>query len=184
MYDRMHVFRLQDAYGSQLWTREVARKARAEMYNQLEELKRGESLVIDASGVEVFDFSFANEFFGKTVINMPSEFPDRFVIVENLSKYARENLEMALIGLDIAMLLREGGELRLIGEAHRTERETFDAIAKTHGAVTSIELKARLGINLTAANERLSKLSEAGLIYRRKGLSSAGREQYEYQVPQ
>ena len=54
-------------FGPQLWTREKARPIRSRVGDELESLKIGDVLAIDASGVEVFDFSFAAELFGKTL---------------------------------------------------------------------------------------------------------------------
>ena len=54
-------------YGKQLWTRQTAQGVRADLYAALARLASGDTLVINVRGVEVFDFSFANEFFGKSV---------------------------------------------------------------------------------------------------------------------
>jgi hypothetical protein len=48
----------------------------------LEELHAGDVMVIDAQGVEVFDYSFANELFGKTLLSLAAEHPGRFLVVE------------------------------------------------------------------------------------------------------
>src|SRR5260370_33625532 len=47
-------------HGAQLWTREKARQIRSQLASILEGLEAGDVLVIDTTGVEVFDFSFAN----------------------------------------------------------------------------------------------------------------------------
>src|SRR5437016_5286915 len=94
-------------YGEQLWTREKAREVRGALTPLLEELGPGDVLVIDTKGVEVFDYSFANELFGKIIFAVPSEYPGRFVVVENLSKYTRENLDKALEGMGVVMIERK-----------------------------------------------------------------------------
>ena len=65
-------------------------------------------VVIDAKGVEVFDYSFANELFGKTLLSLSNEYSGRFVIVENLTTYTTENLTKALEGLNLAMIQAKG----------------------------------------------------------------------------
>jgi CheY-like chemotaxis protein len=64
----------------------------------------GDVLAIDASGVEVFDFSFAAELFGKTVATLGAEYPGRFLIVEGLTDCTRENLNQALEGSNLLMI--------------------------------------------------------------------------------
>src|SRR5689334_2884391 len=99
------------SYGKHLWTRERAKEIRAALFKRIERMEEGEVIAIDATGVEVFDFSFANEFFGKTALTLPMEYPGRLAVVEHLTKYARENLEKALEGLQIALIERHSSEL-------------------------------------------------------------------------
>jgi len=139
-------------------------------------------LVIDAAGVEVFDLSFANELFGKTVSSLATEHPGRFVIVENLSEYASENLSTALDSLNLIMTERKQGDLGLLGKVHPADDATFAEIVRSGQAVTAGTLSKKLQVNLTAMNERLSKLTGLGLVRREKGSSASGREQYVYRV--
>ncbi|RJR45238.1 MAG: hypothetical protein C4576_12370 [Desulfobacteraceae bacterium] len=149
----------------------------------LEEMEPGDALVIDAKGVEVFDYSFANELFGKTMLRIPDEYPGRFVIIENLTTYTRENLIKALESMNLAMIERKDRTLRLIGKVHPADEKTFTAIVGAGKPKTAAFLSDKLKVNLTAMNERLSKLVSLGLVRREKGTSQAGREQYEYMVP-
>ncbi len=167
-------------HGPHLWTRETARNIRVEFDPILEGLEEGGALVIDTKGVEVFDYSFANELFGRTILSIPREYPGRFVLVENLSKYARENLTKALEGMGLAMMERKGKAIGLIGKVHPTDQQTFAAVAKAGRSLTSSELAEKLEVNLNAMNERLSKLLGLGLIRRERATSPSGREQYEY----
>lgn len=57
-------------FGPQLWTRDKARPIRSRLGVVLESLRAGDVVAIDASGVEVFDFSFAAELFGKTLLTL------------------------------------------------------------------------------------------------------------------
>src|SRR5438034_7905440 len=112
-------------YGKHLWTRDNAREIRVALSEQLEALGVGDVLVIDAQNVEVFDYSFANELFGKTILGLPREHPGRFVIVEHLTDYTRENLTKALEGMGLAMIERRDAGLRLIGKVHPADEKTF-----------------------------------------------------------
>jgi len=171
-------------YCKQLWTRDLAKKVRAELTKLLEGADPGASVIIDADGVDVFDYSFANELFGKTLLSLPNEHPGRFLIVENLSPYTMENLDRALESLSLAMIERKGKKVNLIGKIHQAYLETFMLIAKAKEPMIANTVKDRLNINLTAANERLTKLVGMGLLRRERGTSEAGREQYLYSTAQ
>jgi Sugar-specific transcriptional regulator TrmB len=153
---------------------------RSEAFSMLEELEPGGVLVIDAKGIEVFDYSFANELFGKTVLSMAGEFQGRFVVVEHLTTYTHENLAKAMESLGLTIAERKKGKIELLGKVHPADSETFSVLVGAKEPVSAVELSKRLNVNLTAMNERLSKLMSMGLARRTKTTSSAGREQYEY----
>lgn len=167
-------------HGKQLWTREKAKEIRSQLQAMLQDLNVGETLVIDVKGVEVFDYSFANEFFAKTLLSIPVDYPGRFLVVENLTAYTRENLEKTLESVGLAMIERKGKTLHLLGKLHPADQKTFDAIVRAKEPITAVELSSQLDVHLTAMNERLSKLTKLGLVRREKGTSPAGREQYLY----
>ena len=168
-------------FGRQLWTREKARPIRSRVGDVLESLKAGDVLAIDASGVEVFDFSFAGELFGKTLLTLGVEYPGRFLIVTGLTDCARENLNQALEGLNLLMIERAKG-LTLLGKVHPADDATFAEILAAGEAVSAGTLSRKLDVNLTAMNERLAKLSSMGIVRREKSSSASGREQYVYKV--
>jgi len=167
-------------YGQRLWTRDRAKEIRQDLNRLLSATQRGDTLVIDASNVEVFDYSFANELFGKSLLSLNIEYPGRFLIVEGLTTYTRENLTKALESLNLVMIERKKTKTEVIGKIHPAYEQTFETIVKAKGAVSANALKDRLGINLTAANERLAKLTAMGLVRRERATSTAGREQFLY----
>jgi hypothetical protein len=168
-------------YGYQLWTKEKARQIRSRVAAILNILEIGDVLVIDAAAVEAFDFSFATELFGKTLMTLAVESPGRFLIVENLNECTEENLNQALESLNVAMIERRETTLSLLGKVHPADQETFTAVVKA-GAVSAGAMSKNLEVNLTAMNERLSKLTSMGIVRREKGSSATGREQYVYRV--
>jgi hypothetical protein len=169
-------------YGSQLWGREKARQIRSRVAAILGALETGDVLVIDAAAVEAFDFSFATELFAKTLMTLAAESPGRFLIVENLNECTDENLNKALESVNVVMIERRETYLNLLGKVHPADRETFVAIVKAGEAVSAGMLSRDLEVNLTAMNERLSKLTSLGIVRREKSSSATGREQYVYHV--
>jgi hypothetical protein len=170
-------------YGKRLWTRVRAREIRLELVRELGVLRPGDCLVIDMKNIETFDYSFANEFFGKTILDLPHRYPGIFLIVDNMSEYARENLENALSCISLVIIDRSAGRPRLLGKVHPADEETFSAITRATGPVTAASLREQLRVSVTAINERLSKLSSLGLVRRERSASAAGREQYCYYAP-
>jgi hypothetical protein len=169
-------------FGTQLWAREKARPIRARLIDILETMHVGEVLAIDASGVDVFDFSFASEFFGKALSRLGVDYPGRFVVVEGLTETARENLNQALEASNLIMIERDGNELRLLGKVHQFDRETFLGVLDAGEAISAASLGKKLDVSPTAMNERLSKLNNFGVIRREKSSSASGREQFIYKV--
>ncbi len=169
-------------FGAHLWTKEKGRQIRSQVAAVLDTLGTGDVLVIDAAGVEAFDFSFATELFCKTLLTIGAEYPGRFLIVENLTECASENLEKALESLNVTIIERKRGKLMLVGKVHPTDQETFAEIVGAGDAVSAGALSRKLEVNLTAMNERLSKLTNLGVVRREKGSSGSGREQYVYRV--
>ena len=165
-----------------LWTRAKAVPIRERAERMLSVLLPGSRLVIDAAAVEIFDLSFAAELFGKTVLRLAHDYPGRFLVVENIKNDARENLEAALKQLDLAMIETVDGHPRLIGKYHPTDEETIEAIFTAGVPVTASDLRNLLDLTINAANERLNKLVQLGVVRRERGKSPAGREQFLYSV--
>jgi len=167
-------------YGSHLWTRPKAREVKSYLLNELEKNQVGDTLIIDTQGVEIFDYSFANELFGKIQLNLATEYSGRFIVIENLNAHTRENLIKGLEELNLMAIERRGEQIKLIGKTHPTDQTTFETILRLKDPVTANQLKEHLGLNINAMNERLSKLAGFGIIRREKATSQAGREQFVY----
>lgn len=167
-------------FGSQLWGRDTGKRVRARLVGTLETLRVGDVLVVDAANVDAFDFSFAAELFGKTMSTLAAEFPGRFIVFENGNECTGENLAEALGNSNLVIIQRGKGEANLVGKVHPADQQTFAEIIKTRAAISAGTLSTRLNVNLTAMNERLSKLTSLGVVRRERASSTAGREQYVY----
>ena len=168
--------------GPALWTRDLAKSIREELNKLLAGTSIGDTVIIDAKGIEVFDYSFANELFGKSLLGVGIDYPGRFLVVEGLTAYTRENLIKALESLNLAMIERKKQKLEIIGKIHPAYQETFKVVVVNKDSISANTLKDKLKINLTAANERLARLTAMGLVRREKATSTAGREQFLYTV--
>jgi len=168
--------------GSKLWTRALGAKIRHALNERLRKLPEGAVIIIDLDGIEIFDISFANEFFVKTALGIQGEHKGRFVVLENMEEHPRENLMNALEKEGQVMIERINNSWRLLGQISPTYQETLNAIARAKNPVSSTKLSTLLGVNPKAINERLKKLTALALIKREKGVSTAGREEYLYRM--
>ena len=165
-----------------LWTRPTARVKRAALLEVLAEASPGQTVVIDAEGLQAFDHSFASEFFSKTLRELPVSYPGVFLIVEHLGEFPIESLEVTLERDKQILMVRVEEGLKLLGDHRPADQEMIDALAASPGPATAAALSAQLGVTINAMNERLAKLTRFGLVYRVEETSSAGRRQFAYRT--
>lgn len=163
----------------QLWTRETGGKIREKVEKVLGTMSEGSLLEIDAIGIEVFDVSFASELFAKLVLHIPIEYEGICIAVKGLNSYTEENLESALLRAGVMMLVVDGNEAwHLIGKSTGADATTIDALKHMEGPVSVQDLAHHLDIQPTACSERLSRLTQLGMVHRFS--TESGRVQYRY----
>jgi len=165
----------------QLWGRVMGRAVRAQLEERLEVLPAGDRLLIDLKGVEVFDVSFAAEAFGRLIGGIAAAYADRGVVFTNIeadSVYDNLNAALDLLGL-MALVVYGPRKWVLVGKAAETDKATMDALRVLKQA-TAPEIADKLGIKLTACNQRLRKLLDNGVVVRAKEAGEAGGESYIY----
>ena len=96
-------------FGNILAMRPMGRKVQEALDAQLRQLPPGGVLVLDFSGVEMMDYSFADEALGTLYSRMSAkEYPDRFLILavadDELGEALMENVEVALSRREVAAL--------------------------------------------------------------------------------
>jgi hypothetical protein len=151
-------------------TRGTGRRVREALAEVLEGLPSGGILYVDTRGVDLMDYSFADEALGRHV-----------VLVEE-DRELLENVEASLRQRALAMIrVNEVGESPgIVGEVPEHLVETLQAIYDA-GSITNADLAAKLGLNHTACNNRATRLFKLGLIHRRKNSAAPGGRQYSYE---
>jgi hypothetical protein len=171
-------------FGSKLMvTRRTGRAVREALEEALEELPKGGILYVDTRGVELMDYSFADEALGILTSRFASgEYGDRHLVLVEEDRDLLENVEASLRQRSLAMIRVDeiGAEPGIVGTVPDHLVETLQAIYDA-GSITNAALAARLGLNHTACNNRATRLAKLGLIHRRTETAAPGGRQYTYE---
>lgn len=171
------------AGGKLMVTRGTGRRVREVLVEALEDLPAGGVLYVDTRGVELMDYSFADEALGILASRVAAgEYGDRRVVLVEEDRELLENVEASLRQRGLAMVRvgEPGGAPGIVGEVPDHLVETLHAI-HVAGSITNADLAAKLGLNHTAMNNRATRLFKLGLIHRRKNTAAPGGRQYSYE---
>jgi hypothetical protein len=172
-----------EAGGKLMVTRGTGRQVREALGEVLEGLPSGGVLYVDTRGVELMDYSFADEALGILVSRVAAgEYGDRHVVLVEEDRELLENIEASLRQRGLAMVRvdRPDTPPRIVGEVPEHLFETLRVIYEA-GSITNADLAARLGLNHTACNNRATRLLKLGLIHRSKNTAAPGGRQYSYE---
>ncbi len=172
-----------EAGGKLMVTRGTGRRVREALAEVLEGLPSGGVLYVDTRGVELMDYSFADEALGILVSRVAAgEYGDRRVVLVEEDRELLENIEASLKQRSLAMIRVDepGASPWIVGEVSEHLVETLREIQDA-GSITNADLAAKLGLNHTACNNRATNLFKLGLIIRRKNSASPGGRQYSYE---
>jgi hypothetical protein len=172
-----------DFGGKLMVTRSTGRAVREALEEALTALPKGGTLYVDTRGVELMDYSFADEALGILASRVASgEYGERRLVLVEEDRDLLENIEASLRQRSLAMIRVEevGGEPSIVGEVASHLVETLQAIYDA-GSITNAALAARLGLNHTACNNRATRLAGLGLIHRRVETAAPGGRQYTYE---
>ena len=172
-----------DFGGKLMVTRRTGRAVREALEEALEELPKGGILYVDSRGVELMDYSFADEALGILASRFASgEYGDRHLVLVEEDRDLLENVEASLRQRSLAMIRVDeiGAEPGIVGTVPDHLVETLQAIYDA-GSITNAALATRLGLNHTACNNRATRLAKLGLIHRRTETAAPGGRQYTYE---
>lgn len=179
------VFEVADGeFGGKLMvTRSAGREVREALSEALEELPKGGVLYVDISGVELMDYSFADEALGIMVSRVASgEYGERRLVLVDEDRDLLENVEASLRQRSLAMIRVDelGAEPALVGEIPDHLVDTLRVIQEK-ASITNADLARELDLNHTACNNRATRLAKLGLIHRHIETAAPGGRQYTYE---
>ncbi len=172
-----------EAGGKLMVTRGTGRRVREALGEVLEGLPSGGVLYVDTRGVELMDYSFADEALGILASRVAGgEYGERRVVLVEEDRELLENIEASLRqrGLALIRVNEPGAAPEIVGEVPEHLVETLRTIYDA-GSITNADLAAKLGLNHTAMNNRATRLVKLGLIHRHKNTAAPGGRQYSYE---
>ena len=172
-----------DVGGKLMVTRSTGRGVREALEGALAALPKGGTLYVDTRGVELMDYSFADEALGILASRAASgEYGDRHLVLVEEDRDLLENVEASLRQRSLAMIRVDeiGGEPGIVGEVPAHLVAPLPAIYDA-GSITNAALAAKLGLNHTACNNRATRLAKLGLIHRKVETAAPGGRQYTYE---
>jgi len=162
-----------------LVTRSAGKAVQEKILNALNNC--GDVLYLDFSGVEIIDYSFADEAIAKTVSRLlAGEMGDKCIVLTNLNPAWAENLDVALKQRQIAVLTDGPAGQGVLGTLKDHLRRTLDYV-NSRQSVTARELGEATGLNVGAANNRLAELWRQRLLRRSDVIPAGGGRQYVYE---
>ncbi len=172
-----------DFGGKLMVTRRTGRAVREVLAEALEALPKGGILYVDTRGIELMDYSFADEALGVLVSRVAGgEYGERHLVLVEEDRDLLENVEASLLQRSLAMVRMDevGGEPGLVGKIPDHLVDTLWAIYEA-GSITNADLAKKLGLNHTACNNRATRLAKLGLIRRKIETAAPGGRQYSYE---
>jgi DNA-binding transcriptional ArsR family regulator len=183
-FEMRKLFGFLDIPEPDLLLRDYGRRAFPFLEQELREVPTGHALILSFEGVRVMDSSFAEEAVLELALGLTSnKYGDRMLILEQPSPATIDNLEgtIARRRVKVALLIRDGSEMRLIGHVEPNLHLTWQLISE-RGELTARDLANDFGLEINTASMRLHKLYEAKLIARHEEVTSSGR-QHIYILP-
>ncbi len=172
-----------DFGGKLMVTRRTGRAVREALGNALEALPKGGVLYVDTRGVDLMDYSFADEALGVLVSRVAGgEYGEKHLMLVEEDRDLLENIEASLKQRSLAMMRVDevGGEPEIVGSIPEHLSDTLRTIMDA-GSITNADLAKKLGLNHTAMNNRATRLVKLGLIHRRIETAAPGGRQYTYE---
>jgi hypothetical protein len=182
---RVYEVAAEEAGGKLMVTRQAGRRVREALAELLEALPKGGALYVDTRGVDLMDYSFADEALGILASRMTGgEYGERHLVLIEEERDLLENVEASMRQRGLAVIRLDSPDTSqtpgIVGEVPEHLLETLQTIQEA-GSITNADLAKKLGLNHTACNNRGTKLAKLGLIHRRMQTAAPGGRQYTYE---
>ena len=174
--------------GSNLLTRDTGRAVLEKVEAEIKGRKLQGVVALDFAGIEVIDFSCADEVVAKLVgrANAGEYGEDFHLAFIHLNEGQREAIQVALERKTLAAMAwhkkteGKGWESEILGDLNQSLRATLDLIMD--GITTAREIAEKLKLELNAASTRLLGLANRRLVVREQVRLPEGGRQFIYKA--
>jgi len=163
-----------------LVTRKTGEQLRTKVENEIN-LCESNLIILDFNNVKIVDYSFADELIAKLLLRFISgEFGEKRVMLANTNAEIKENIEVALIQRQIAVLIIDkNGTIGFCGHLKEHLKEVLKIIFREK-ELSARQLAEIQNTTVNVSNNRLLELTKMRLISRREQLIEGGGKQYIY----
>jgi len=141
-------------------------------------------VILDFSGIELIDASFADEVFGTIAAQRARRKGPRVCLaLRSVNAASLDNLEIALASRPVREpglrncvipVITDQGRIDLIGKVEAHVADTVNLL-RSCGALTARDLANKLGLEIAAASTRLKSVADLGLATRTETRDSHGK---------
>lgn len=168
-----------DFVGKRAWGAQLGRGA----FTKLAEMVAGrpEPLMnLDMRGVELIDASCSREVLANLLERHRGT--KWFFLTGVGNQSIADNIDAAFARKQMSIISRRpDGEYAILGQALGQHLlETLEVVEREGSATSKMVCSAIKGLSLTACNNRLKDLSDAGLVARLEGTAESGGKEYVY----
>lgn len=158
------------------------------LMNMKDQLFSGDSLEVDFSDIALADSIFLDQTiiqFTRAIIENKKK-RDIVIFLSHVNSEVKKSLEFVIAtyqnqGIRIPILIKDDQEFSITGHLENYLRETFEGV-QFKGKMTTRDLCDWMKIKTTAANNRLKKIYDLGLVHRREICAPNGKP-HEYFLP-
>lgn len=149
------------------------------MEEALSKLPEDGVLLLDFEGIVAISPSCADEFLGKLYSSITAgEHGDRAIFLRRFTSDHQEVLEPILKRREVVAAKLSGGGIRLVGAPAHLEDTLLTA--RRLKRFRASELASRLGLTISAMDNRLAKLWRSHLVRRESVAAPHGGREYSY----
>lgn len=157
--------------------------------SEVNDLQEGDKVICDFKGVFTCTLSFLDGLLGELKVYLSALKPnvllqlehiegDLQIDVRGLFAYWKEEGKKTPVKKDLSLLLCQDGELQLCGNADAVSRCTFEYLKE--GDLSARQLADRENIEINTASNRLVRIFQRGVAYRREIIDTEGKKYIYY----
>lgn len=163
------------------WGRAQGREVYPRLLDWVESQPGAVIFRVSLEGIGRMDLSFASE----TLVELARRFRGSkgFFLVDVPDADVLENLDAAAARKGVAMMVRKGSRLQLIGASPSEGNRGALEFALAHRCVRAAEFaEARRDMSIANASTKFKQLWEQGFLLRQESVADSGGVEYQYRI--